>query len=232
MSEQSKNRVEELAVRLATESIGAIDYGINAKALALQDAAIREKLEGLLDDGFRVKRIESRAGTGASALSFAVTFHLERSNEASAMDDTQAFTAVLELPTRTVKDILEGDVPSPAGTDAPFALNVGGRGSEPVPVDDFGGGRPGLPGRPDRDRLLGDLLDRLKSRFPSLIGAYNTWEDTLTVDKKNSSYETTYGTAGGDTSQAQDYGPDEDVYDNKWDGSNDAGSEGDLVIRF
>jgi hypothetical protein len=231
MSEQSKSRVEELAGRLANDSVGAIDYGTNAKALALQDANVREKLEALLDDGFRVKRLEAKSGTGAGALSFAVTFHLEKDNPGSAMDDSSTFTVVLELPTRTVKAIVEGDIASPGAPDAPFALAVGSRSGEPVPIDEPGrGGRPGLT-PPDRDGVLDDLLSALRRRFPS-VGVYNSWKDTLTVEKVSSNYETTVGTVGGDTRTGNDYGPDDENYDNKWDGSNDPGAAGDLLIRF
>jgi hypothetical protein len=230
MSEQSRARVEELAVRFANDSIGAIDYGTNAKALALRDSDVRERIEALLDQGYRLRRAEPKAGTGASALSYAVAFHFERPNNGAAMDDESVFTVLVELPTRSVKSILEGDAPSGMAPDAPFALATRGD-VDPSPIDDSN------PGRRQREDdflhgLLGrDIVTALRSRFPSL-GVFNTYVDTLTTPGTKSNVETTYGTVGGDTSSGQDYREDDTDYDNKIDGSNEAGSDIFISLRW
>ncbi|HEY7268452.1 MAG TPA: hypothetical protein VH951_01375 [Dehalococcoidia bacterium] len=231
MSDESRSRVRELAERFALESIGAIDYGTNARALALRDSNVTQRIEALLDQGYRLKRAEPKAGTGASALSYAVSFQFERPNPGAAMDDQAAFTAMVELPTRSVKAVVEGDTGSDMAPDAPFALATRGGGVvDPSPIDDSGQNRRQREDDFLRDLLKRDIVTALRSRFPSM-GVYNTYVDTMTTPSTKSDVDTTYGTVGGDTSTGPDYKEDDTDYDNKIDGSNESGTDLYISLR-
>jgi hypothetical protein len=223
MKKETLAQIDALAAQFGGDSVGSIDYGSNAKAVALQDAKVKERLGELLEKGYRLKLVQPRSGSGANVLNFGLTFWFERQNPKSAMDDTTAFTAIVELPTHAVRKILDGEMVSPTTPDAPFALATPSRSGEGVPIGDPLGGRRGRERDFLRDLLGRDIVELIRHRYPGL-GVFNTYVDTMTFGQSKSSIETTVSTVGGDTRTGSDYTEDDDTYDNQIDGSNDAES--------
>jgi hypothetical protein len=115
--------VQQLADTLAKDSIGSIDHAVNAKAIALSSPLVTDKLIELLSTGHKLKDIVPLTGFGSSLLDFRLRFRFSTDNLIDL--PTGDFIVSVELPTKSVKRILEPSAPlDPSTVAAPFSLAV------------------------------------------------------------------------------------------------------------
>ena len=117
------DEIQHLAETCSEESAGSIDYFTNAKAIALKAAIVIEKLTELLSAGCKLKSIEPVPGFASLPLDFRLRFHLESDKIIDL--PTSDFVVVIELPTRSVKRLMQPDeAVAPLTVAAPFSLAV------------------------------------------------------------------------------------------------------------
>lgn len=128
MSERNYGEVvNQLAERFAEDSIGSIDFGVNARAIALRDSKVREQLLAVLERGFRLVRVAPAAGFGSSIREFPLHFSFTRSESDSPVQlEDKVLSVAVDLPTKTVVRI-EENAQIGAQQDVPLSLRVPSR---------------------------------------------------------------------------------------------------------
>ena len=97
-TQKTRKALDDLAERFSRESIGAIDYGANAKAIALQAETLRTAIGEMLDQGYRLVRIDSVKGYGASPENYVLALSFRKHDASAAIDlDEKALFATVDL---------------------------------------------------------------------------------------------------------------------------------------
>jgi hypothetical protein len=140
--------VEKLASDCVSQSIGSIDYGLNAKAIALMSEAVKKRIVSQLEKGLRLVQICPLAGFGSSLMDFRLLFQFEvvgaEPKERPAIDlESRSFVVSVELPTKAVRTIADY-TPQPAypPSDVPFSIAFPNlNAARPVPIAQTAGVR-------------------------------------------------------------------------------------------
>jgi hypothetical protein len=229
-SKNVSRAIEELAQRFAQESIGAIDHGVNARAIALMDAKLRSNLEERLARGYTLVRVAPRSGYGSQTDNFVIGFEFRKPSADKLVDlDTTFLRVSVNLPARAVVRIEEVTHSPFEADDVPFAVAVPSRAGEAVTLSEL------LTGTRQRERdfMRGlGLTDLVRTRDGDgwLQSSNNTFVDTSTGTTERTEYDSPVNsgyTADSVTDIKQDPGGDTD---NKIDGSNDPERDGLLVL--
>jgi hypothetical protein len=192
---KTRKALDDLAKRFSQESIGAIDYGANAKAIALQAENLRAAITEVLDQGYRLLRIDPVKGYGASPDNYVLALSFRKSDASSPIDlDEKALFATVDLSLRRVTRIdkeIAHAVRSMA-TDVPFVLAVPSRTSEATMDSSVSVGA-----RQRETRFLNQLgivdLIRTAQGDGWLFEGNNTFTDTPVDTSVNTDYESAYG---------------------------------------
>jgi hypothetical protein len=115
--------VDELADAAAQDSIGSLDYAINAKAIALSSPFVKNILVSVLSEEYRLAEITPLTGFGSILEDYRLLFRFHR----GAVIDMPAkdFVAVVNIPGNSVKHLLDSRrILPPPMIAAPFALAV------------------------------------------------------------------------------------------------------------
>lgn len=191
-----KQDIDDLAARFNEASIGAIDFGINAKAITLRDEKVRDKILSFLDEGYKLVDVVPRSGYGSSLMNFKIAFIFKsESGDSSIEIEKKGFIVTVEIPTRAVKKI--SDITSyEQVSDTPFSLAIPSNSPNVItPTDDE------ILGRRDRERdflerlNLRDLLDLMRNH-PDLMEGENTATDTPYQTTAESEVDTKTDTNG------------------------------------
>ena len=193
--QEIEEALDQLAATAAQESIGSIDHAANAKAIALRDETVREKLAEVLSDGYKLKAIAALTGYGASPMDFRLKFHFE--SEATIDLPIKDFIASVELPTKSVKRILSKpeEMRSPT-VGAPFSVAVPSRAPEyRTPTSEIAAKRS------SERRFIGSLslggtVSRLRQEGFSVqpLDPCDTYYDTVTDTHSETSLQTNVST--------------------------------------
>jgi hypothetical protein len=207
MIHEDEDKLEEMAQRARERSVGSIDPGVNAQAIALSSDIVRERLEPLLGRGGRVLAVKPIAGSGFSPNEFALSIEVELPD--SDQGDTQ-FIAWVDIPGRIVQRVTTG-LPVGVQPTAPFSIMVPSAAPTiQTPVEDV---------RLRRIRefefieklKIDDLLELLRKKgfnLPSQDGYGDTKYSTRVSTPIESGTTTTFGTASESGGTADDSKPD------------------------
>lgn len=200
--------VEDLARQAREESIGSIDPGTNARAIALGSEIVRERLRSALDTGGKLRSVSAASGFGYSPNDFALVFDLALGDP----DPTAGtrFIAWIDLPARAVKRITD-ELPQQFQPTAPFSLMV--PSAAPLiktPVENIAAKR--LRELQFIERLnireLFELLRKKGFNLPVGEGYGDTEYDTPVRTQVESGTTTTFGTTSETGGTADDTQPD------------------------
>lgn len=115
--------IDKIADETSAASMGSIDYGTNAKAIALGDPAVRAKLAERLQNGSTLVEIRPLRGFGSSPMAFPVEFVFRAEPNGLISLAPDSLVVSVALPMRSVQSITEGAPPQPNGPgDVPFVL--------------------------------------------------------------------------------------------------------------
>jgi hypothetical protein len=140
--------VEKLANDCVSQSIGSIDYGLNAKAIALMNPDVKKRIIEQLESGFRLVEIAPLSGFGSSLMNFKVLFQFEPTDSDPKTRPpidlkSRSFVVSVELPTKAVLGIAD-DAPTavPQSFDVPFSVAFPNlNASRPVPMSETAAAR-------------------------------------------------------------------------------------------
>lgn len=128
-SQEIDTALDQLSTTAAEESIASIDHAVNAKAIAVRDETVRERLAATLSDHYKLKSITPLTGHGTTPMDFRLMFHFE--SEALIDLPVRDFVVSVELPTKSVKRIIDKpEEMKPLTVTAPFSLAVPSRAQE------------------------------------------------------------------------------------------------------
>jgi hypothetical protein len=222
--------IEELAQRYYEESIGAIDHGINARAIALKDKKIRQYLEEHLSKGYTLVRVSPLSGYGSQPDNCAIVFEFRKTSPDRLIDLDRSFLRVaVNLPARVVANFEEASDSPFEKADTPFVVAVPSGASEAITLSDL------LDDSRQRERnfMRGmGISDLVRTRDGSewMQSTNNTFWDTSISTTSQTDYSTSIN-SGYTPDTINDYRQDpggDTGY--KTDGKVDPDREGLLVI--
>lgn len=222
--------IDDLAESFSKDSVGAIDHGVNARAIALQDVKFRSYLAENFERGRTLVRVSPNSGYGSQTDNFVVVFEFREPSTGEIVDLGTVFCRVtVNLPGRAVSKFEETENSPFDFENVPFAVAVPSKAGEAVTLGDV----LARVREKERDFMRGlGLIDLVRSRDGNgwLLSANNTFVDTSTGTTSTTSYETSINSGYspdvvGDV--RQDPGGDTD---NKIDGSNDPERDGLVAL--
>lgn len=217
---KSRKALEDLSERFSRESAGSIDYGANAKAIALQAENLRKAIIELMDAGYRLTGVEPVKGYGASPDNYVLMLSFRKSDTTSPIDlDEKTLYATIDLAARNVFRI-DTDAAQALGrmaADVPFVLAVPSRAGTVTIAQ---------PGARQREAVFLDqlgIVDLLRAAHGNgwLAAADNTaWDTYITTATGATEYESPVN-SGVNPDTVTDTKQDSIDYDTKIDTKND-----------